>query len=160
VASSIDQDSRALHSAGSKFGAANVGEGKAEVDDSSPQKLVVIISSDGTRFSLAQDSHFLKSSGFLTKLHLQAGDRIKLNVIARFMKTALEFYEEDANNPFPEIRPPILEEDGGGRYEHVLSDMAMDELFDMTLFCDLMEMEKLCDLCCFRVTFRILNGRG
>jgi len=113
---------------------------------------VAIVTCDNHKFSMPSDCHFLQSSGFLTRLHLQAGDVLKLTITASFMEKALEFYSMDEKQPFPELPrslPMNHEEIVGESYWGLISALTPKELAKFIADTNLLGFSKLLDFGCF-----------
>lgn len=72
-----------------------------------PSMPITIRCSNNSTVEVPTDSHFISASVFLSNLHLQGGDVIKLDIPQTTLETVLEFCRMDEETPCPVIEPPL-----------------------------------------------------
>jgi S-phase kinase-associated protein 1 len=136
-------------------------EASSQSRDPTSEKPITVVSLNGQKFAMPIGCHFLQSSGFLTRLHLRAGDVVKLNESSNMMEKALEFSRMEEAQPYPEIEVPLratIEEIVGETYGNYLSTLSQGELFELLLFANLLDIKRLVDLISAKVA-SMIRGR-
>lgn len=122
-------------------------------------KPIVIRCQGGSQYRFSHDSHFVKSSGFLKKLHLQPGDVIKVDIPQTSMEKVVEFYAMDEINPCPTPEAPIrantFQEVLGNVYGEWLDAIPYHLMFEIINSANALELKKLINAACFKVAFMI-----
>lgn len=131
------------------------------IEDTLERKPITIVCIGGQKFSVAAGGHFLVCSGFLSRLHLRAGDLIWLNLKPAIMEKVLEFYAMDELDPMPELPMPLQREVRellGERYWNFVQPLPHPVLFELVSAANLLHCQRLLDLTCAMTAF-MMRGR-
>jgi hypothetical protein len=131
------------------------------IEDTLERKPITIVCIGGQKFSVAAGGHFLVCSGFLSRLHLRAGDLIWLNLKPAIMEKVLEFYAMDELDPMPELPMPLQREVRellGERYWNFVQPLPHPVLFELVSAANLLHCQRLLDLTCATTAF-MMRGR-
>lgn len=131
--------------------------------ESGTEKPITFVTSDMQKYPFPVSSAFVTSSGFLRKLHLRAGDLVKLNASSAMVEKSSSFFARHEVEPFPGIETPLqssrLSDLVGEWYADFAETLPEQALFELVTFANLMDFKILLDLCCCQVNF-IIKGKS
>jgi len=142
---------------------AAVAEKQVVTELSSSKPIVIRCQQGASQYRFSHDSHFIKSSGFLTKLHLQPGDVVKVDIPQTSMEKMVEFYAMDGVDPCPAPEAPIQANTPrdalGNVYGDWLDAIPNNLLLEILMSTNALELKKLLNVACFGIAYMI-RGRS